>query len=78
LSLLPIYTGLLGMLLGTTLSNGLGRWVLVFVAAFALAELKLHTEERLLRKVFPGEYERYRRQVPQLVPRLHLRNRSLP
>ncbi len=73
----PIYTGLLGMLLGTALVNGLGGWLIVFALGVALTELKIATEERLLREAFPGDYERYRRQVPQLVPglRLHARPR---
>ena len=71
----PIYTGLLGMLLGTALANGLGGWLIAFVVGVALVELKIATEERLLTRAFPGAYERYRQQVPQLIPGLRLRAR---
>jgi protein-S-isoprenylcysteine O-methyltransferase Ste14 len=64
----PIYTGLLAMLLGTAFLNGLGVWVAIWLVAVVLLELKIYDEERLLRKTFPEEYERYRRSVPQLVP----------
>jgi protein-S-isoprenylcysteine O-methyltransferase Ste14 len=66
----PIYTGLLGMLAGTALTQGLGRWAAVFVAVAIILILKLHAEERLLAAEFPEQYERYRREVPQLIPRL--------
>ncbi len=66
----PIYTGILGMLLGTALANGLGLWVPAFLLGVMAAEIKIRAEERLLTKVFPESYERYRRQVPQLVPGL--------
>jgi protein-S-isoprenylcysteine O-methyltransferase Ste14 len=66
----PIYTGILGMLLGTAAAAGLGRWLAVFLAGVVWAEIRIHTEERLLTKVFPEDYERYRRRVPQLIPGL--------
>jgi len=34
---------------------------------------KLRAEERLLRAQFPNDYERYRHEVPGLIPRLHPR-----
>ena len=66
----PIYTGLLGMVLGATLVVGVGRWAVVFVIVVVIVELKLHAEERLLAEAFPADYARYRRRVPRLVPRL--------
>jgi len=68
----PIYTGLLGMLLGTALSTGTGRWAIVFLVGFVVMEVKLHAEERLLRETFPGDYQRYQARVPQLIPGLRL------
>jgi protein-S-isoprenylcysteine O-methyltransferase Ste14 len=69
----PIYTRIVGMVLGTVLATGLG---LVSVYAFVLVviflELKIRAEERLLSDVFPGAYDEYRRRVPQLVPGLRL------
>ena len=66
----PIYTGLLGMLLGTVLVVGLGRSVVIFPVGVVLIEIKIQLEEGLLLTSFPDEYPRYRRRVPQLVPGL--------
>jgi protein-S-isoprenylcysteine O-methyltransferase Ste14 len=67
----PIYTGMLAMLAGSALLAGLGHWLLALVLGVAIILVKLHLEERLLTEVFPGEYDDYRRRVPQLVPGLH-------
>jgi protein-S-isoprenylcysteine O-methyltransferase Ste14 len=71
----PIYTGLLGMMLGTLLLAGGGRWLVPFPVFCVLFEIKIHIEERLMLAEFPDDYPRYRRQVPQLVPGLHLAGR---
>lgn len=68
----PIYTGLVGMLLGTALAVGLGVWTMLFVLGLIVAEVKIHAEERLLGDAFPVAYAEYRRKVPQLVPGLRL------
>lgn len=72
----PIYTGLLGMLLGTALAAGLGAWVVALPAALLLVEIRIHAEEGLMLATFPEVYPRYRRQVPQLVPGLRGLHRS--
>jgi len=64
----PIYTGILAMMLGTLLAAGGGRCALPFPVCWALFEIKIHVEERLMMAEFPDDYPRYRRQVPQLVP----------
>jgi protein-S-isoprenylcysteine O-methyltransferase Ste14 len=66
----PIYTGILGMLAGSLLVTGGGRWIPGFLVFFVLLEIKLHIEERLMLAEFPDEYPRYRQRVPQLVPGL--------
>ena len=66
----PIYTGVLGMLLGATLLSGLGQWIVLFPVGLILFEVKIRMEEHLMLATFPDEYPRYRRQVPQLVPGL--------
>jgi protein-S-isoprenylcysteine O-methyltransferase Ste14 len=71
----PIYTGLLGMLVGTALVGGLGQWIVLVAAGLVVAEVKIHMEEQLLLAIFPEEYPRYRRQVPQLVPGLGVLHR---
>jgi protein-S-isoprenylcysteine O-methyltransferase Ste14 len=66
----PIYTGLLGMMLGATLLSGIGQWIVLFPAGLIVFEVKIRMEERLMVATFPDEYPRYRRLVPQLVPGL--------
>ena len=68
----PIYSGVLGMLLGATLLSGIGQWIVLFPVGLVLFEIKIRLEERLMVATFPDEYPRYRRQVPQLVPGLYL------
>jgi protein-S-isoprenylcysteine O-methyltransferase Ste14 len=73
----PIYTGLLGMMLGATLLSGIGQWIVLFPAGLIVFEVKIRMEERLMVATFPDEYPRYRRRVPQLVPGLYaLRQRQ--
>ncbi len=68
----PIYTGLLGMILGTALLAGLGQAILAVVAALIVFLVKIRAEERLLLANFPEEYPAYRQRVPQLVPGLRV------
>ncbi|HEY6422765.1 MAG TPA: isoprenylcysteine carboxylmethyltransferase family protein [Pseudonocardiaceae bacterium] len=69
----PIYTGLLGMLAGTALIEGLGRWVVFFAVGVLLVEVKIRSEERLLARTLDGAYDQYRQRVPRLIPALHRR-----
>ena len=73
----PIYTGLVGMLLGTTLLAGIGQWIVLAVVGAIVAEVKIRMEEALLMTVFPDEYARYRRRVPELIPGLRLRRQGM-
>jgi protein-S-isoprenylcysteine O-methyltransferase Ste14 len=68
----PTYTGFLGMVLGSVLLGGAGRWILYVPIYFVLLQFKIHTEERLMRAEFPDDYPRYRQHVPQLIPGLRL------
>lgn len=68
----PIYSGLLGMLLGATLLSGIGQWIVLFPVGLIVFEVKIRMEERLMVATFPDEYPRYRRRVPQLVPGLNV------
>jgi protein-S-isoprenylcysteine O-methyltransferase Ste14 len=74
----PIYTGFLGMLLGTTLLAGFGEWIVLVPVGLVVFEVKIVTEERLLLTIFPEAYSEYRRRVPQLVPGLHGPHRRSP
>jgi protein-S-isoprenylcysteine O-methyltransferase Ste14 len=66
----PIYTGLLGMMVGSGLLAGAGRWILYCVVYLVLVQFKIRVEERLMLAEFPEEYPRYRQRVPQLIPGL--------
>ena len=66
----PIYTGMLGMLLGSVVVAGLGRWICVFLLGVVLVLIKARAEERLLAEAFGAEYAAYRTRTPQLVPGL--------
>jgi protein-S-isoprenylcysteine O-methyltransferase Ste14 len=66
----PIYTGMLGMLAGTALVAGVGRWLPMLMVAAVVVRVKIKAEEALLTDVFGEQYRRYRERVPQLVPRL--------
>jgi protein-S-isoprenylcysteine O-methyltransferase Ste14 len=67
----PIYTGVLGMILGATLLSGIGQWIALFPVGLILLKVKIRMEKHLLVATVPDEYSRYRRQVPQLVPGLY-------
>lgn len=71
----PIYTGLLGMILGTVLLNGLGVTLALPVVGAAIVATRIPIEERLMSSAFPDEYARYRRRVPRLLPGLQLLRR---
>jgi protein-S-isoprenylcysteine O-methyltransferase Ste14 len=72
----PIYTGMLGMLLGTSLLAGLGAWAPLFPLAVVFFEIKIHLEEGLMMATFREDYPHYRQHVPQLVPGLHRTGRT--
>jgi protein-S-isoprenylcysteine O-methyltransferase Ste14 len=65
----PIYTGLLGMMVGTALTGGLGQWLTLLAAGLVVAAFKIRSEERLLLATFPEAYRAYRGRVPMLIPR---------
>ena len=67
----PIYSGMLGLFVGTGLSLTPLPVLLVAVGVYLLGtRLRTRSEERLLRRQFGEEYVRYAREVPSLVPRL--------
>jgi protein-S-isoprenylcysteine O-methyltransferase Ste14 len=72
----PIYTGLLGMLLGTVLLNGLGVSLALLLVGAGVLATRIPIEERLMSRTFPDEYARYRKRVPRIVPGLQLLRRS--
>jgi len=64
----PIYTGLLGMSLGTAIAGGQLRSWLGFLIVGAALWIKLTQEESLLLRHFPDAYPSYRSRVKALVP----------
>lgn len=72
----PIYTGLLGMVVGTVLVNGFGSSLAFLVIAAVFLCSRIPVEERLMNETFPDAYGRYRERVPLLVPGLHLHRRA--
>ncbi|MBU3065939.1 isoprenylcysteine carboxylmethyltransferase family protein [Nocardia sp. NEAU-G5] len=64
----PIYTGLLGLMLGATLLSGFGAGVvlLAFVTAWLLRRVRV--EDTMLIDTFGDDYRDYRHRVPALVP----------
>lgn len=71
----PIYTGILGMLIGTALVVGTAASIVLVLSSVALFEVKIQREERLMMATFPDEYPGYRQRVPQLIPGLKARHR---
>jgi protein-S-isoprenylcysteine O-methyltransferase Ste14 len=74
----PIYTGLLGMLLGSFLLGGVAPWLVALLAYFVFIVIRIQSEEKLMLEAFPEAYTRYRRAVPQLVPGLRRLRGSRP
>jgi len=71
----PIYTGFLGMIIGTMLLAGGHELIALAVVGLILFEVKIYQEERLMVATFPDEYADYRRRVPQIAPGLQLLRR---
>ncbi len=65
----PIYTGLIGMVLGTTLVSGHGEWILILILVVVGLVGKAVREERVMVSTFPKDYAAYRSRVPGLIPR---------
>jgi protein-S-isoprenylcysteine O-methyltransferase Ste14 len=64
----PIYTGLIGMVLGSALVNGIGIWGAALVLIIVGLLFKLRVEERLMREAFGDAYAVYEARVPALLP----------
>jgi protein-S-isoprenylcysteine O-methyltransferase Ste14 len=65
----PIYTGMFGMLVVSSLARG--HWLGLIVASIVYylgTVLRIGSEEKLLREQFGREYETYARDVPAFIP----------
>lgn len=67
----PIYTGVIGMLVGSLLMLGptLDNVLICTAATVVLVAFKIPAEERILSDAFGETYRAYRKAVPKLVPR---------
>lgn len=67
----PIYLAMLGNVVATALAFGTWLSLAGSIAVFAIGtEIRMRSEEKLLREAFGGEFEEYARRVPALFPRL--------
>lgn len=66
----PIYTGILGGLLGTAIALGQVRGLIAFALFFLMLWLKLRMEEQWMRSQFGETYATYAHQTAALVPYL--------
>ena len=64
----PIYTGLISMVLGTALLDGIGAIGPALVLIVVGLIFKLRIEERLMREAFGDAYVAYQQRVPGLLP----------
>jgi protein-S-isoprenylcysteine O-methyltransferase Ste14 len=64
----PIYTGMLGMALGTAIDYGRASGFVVFALLCVGAWLKSRQEERLMADHFPDAYRHYKDRVHALIP----------
>jgi protein-S-isoprenylcysteine O-methyltransferase Ste14 len=67
----PIYLAMIGMLLA--IGMAVSRWpalVAALVVFFAGNEIRIRSEEKLLREAFGAKFDGYARRVPSVFPRL--------
>jgi protein-S-isoprenylcysteine O-methyltransferase Ste14 len=64
----PIYTGVLGMILGSGLSLGQALIFPGFLVVLLFFLFRIHNEEQLMQTTFGERYVSYMRRVPQLMP----------
>ncbi|MFI9809035.1 methyltransferase family protein [Streptomyces sp. NPDC052301] len=65
----PIYTGLLGLIVGAMLACGFGVWIALLTVAVPWLLRRVRVEDDLMARQFGAAYEAYRADVPALVPR---------
>ncbi|MFR0355560.1 methyltransferase family protein [Streptomyces sediminimaris] len=66
----PIYTGLLGLVVGAMLACGFGVWTACVAVAVPWLLRRVRTEDGLMADQFGASYDAYRARVPALLPRL--------
>ncbi|KOV61822.1 methyltransferase family protein [Streptomyces sp. MMG1121] len=64
----PIYTGLLGLLIGAMLACGFGVWTAYLVVAVPWLLRRVRVEDGMMAGQFGAAYAAYRAEVPALIP----------
>ncbi|MFK0260231.1 methyltransferase family protein [Streptomyces angustmyceticus] len=64
----PIYTGLLGLIVGGMLACGFGVWIVYLAVALPWLLRRVRVEDGLMAGQFGGSYADYRARVPALIP----------
>jgi len=64
----PIYTGLLGLVLGGMLACGFGVWIVLLAVAVPWLLRRVRIEDGLMADRFGASYEAYRARVPAVIP----------
>lgn len=72
----PIYTGVLGMVLGSSISLGDGTIFLGFIVLLVTFLNRIRLEEQLMTQTFSDQYLEYKNHVPRLIPGLRIFERS--
>jgi hypothetical protein len=72
----PIYTGLLGMLLVTTLIFGFGYSFIILIYVLIGFKVKINNEEKLLIETFGEGYKDFQKRTPQLFFKFNFLKRS--
>ncbi|MDF3294139.1 methyltransferase family protein [Streptomyces silvisoli] len=67
----PIYTGLLGLVIGAMLACGFGIWIVILAATVPWLLRRVRIEDAMMVSQFGASYEAYRAHVPALIPRPH-------
>lgn len=71
----PIYSGILGMVLGSTLSLGQGSSFFLFLIVLLFFINRIRNEEQLMVMTFGEEYIQYKERVPRLMPGFKLKSK---
>ncbi|MFI5776757.1 methyltransferase family protein [Nocardia sp. NPDC051570] len=64
----PIYTGLLGVMVGLTLMSGFGATTLTLIFVLAWLLRRVRVEDRMLSIAFGDQYREFQNRVPALIP----------
>jgi protein-S-isoprenylcysteine O-methyltransferase Ste14 len=64
----PIYTSILGMLLGSAMMWGFGPFLLLVIGFGLIFAYRIPREEKLMTETFGEQYVKYQREVPRLIP----------